>query len=74
MEWRPSRKPQTRTLTLSFLDIGMPVPNGIDAANNIREVTPESKIIFVSKTVTRSWKLLLLPQGGSICDRGKRCH
>jgi YesN/AraC family two-component response regulator len=37
-----------------LLDIGMPVLNGIDAANDIREATPESKIIFGSKTVTRT--------------------
>ena len=32
-----------------LLDIGMPILNGIEAAEKIQEVTPQSKIIFVTQ-------------------------
>ena len=34
---------------LILLDIGLPVLNGIEAADRIREVCPTSKILFVSE-------------------------
>ena len=34
---------------LILLDIGLPTLNGIDAARRIREVSPSSKILFVSE-------------------------
>lgn len=34
---------------LILLDIGLPTLNGIDAARRMREVSPESKILFVSQ-------------------------
>lgn len=34
---------------LILLDIGLPTMNGIAAARQIRELTPESKIIFVTQ-------------------------
>jgi len=34
---------------LILLDIGLPTLNGIDAARRIRELAPESKIIFLSQ-------------------------
>ena len=34
---------------LVLLDIGLPTLNGIEAARQIRKLTPESKIIFVSQ-------------------------
>ena len=34
---------------LVLLDIGLPTLNGIEAARQIREVSPESKILFVSQ-------------------------
>ena len=35
---------------LVLLDIGLPTINGIEAARRIREVSPASKILFVSET------------------------
>lgn len=34
---------------LILLDIGLPTPNGLAAAQQILELAPESKIIFVSQ-------------------------
>ena len=34
---------------LILLDIGLPTINGIEAARQIRKVSPESKIVFVSR-------------------------
>jgi DNA-binding NarL/FixJ family response regulator len=38
---------------LILLDIGMPTLNGIEAARRIREVSPKSKILFVSENRSR---------------------
>jgi len=40
---------------LIMLDIGLPALNGIEAARRIRELSPESKILFVSEN--RSWDI-----------------
>ena len=40
---------------LILLDIGLPTLNGIEAAHRIREVSPTSKILFVSQN--RSWDI-----------------
>ena len=40
---------------LILLDIGLPTLNGIEAARRIREVSPTSKILFVSEN--RSWDI-----------------
>jgi DNA-binding NarL/FixJ family response regulator len=34
---------------LILLDVGLPILNGIEAARQIRELAPESKIIFLSQ-------------------------
>ena len=34
---------------LIILDIGLPAMNGVEAARVLREVTPKSKIVFVSE-------------------------
>jgi DNA-binding NarL/FixJ family response regulator len=34
---------------LILLDIGLPIMNGIEAARQIRKVSPESKIVFLSQ-------------------------
>jgi DNA-binding NarL/FixJ family response regulator len=48
-----------------LLDIGLPVLNGIEAARQIREVSPVSKILFT--TENRSWDIVeeALRSGGS---------
>jgi len=38
---------------LILLDIGLPTLNGIEAARRIREVSPTSKILFVSENRSR---------------------
>jgi DNA-binding NarL/FixJ family response regulator len=38
---------------LILLDIGMPKMNGIEAARQIRQLSPDSKIIFVSQESSR---------------------
>jgi DNA-binding NarL/FixJ family response regulator len=43
------RKAQELLPDLILLDIGLPVVNGIEAARRIREVSPTSKILFVSE-------------------------
>jgi DNA-binding NarL/FixJ family response regulator len=40
---------------LVLLDIGLPILNGIDAARQIREFSPKSKVLFVSEN--RSWDI-----------------
>src|SRR5262249_13006887 len=40
---------------LILLDIGLPTMNGIEAARRIREVSPTSKVIFMSEN--RSWDI-----------------
>jgi DNA-binding NarL/FixJ family response regulator len=43
------RKAEELKPDLILLDIGLPTLNGIDAARQILDVVPESKIIFVSQ-------------------------
>jgi len=41
---------------LILLDVGLPTLNGIEAARRIRELSPKSKILFVSEN--RSWDIV----------------
>jgi DNA-binding NarL/FixJ family response regulator len=50
------QKAQQLQPDLILLDIGLPTLNGIEAARRIREVSPESKILFVSEN--RSWDIV----------------
>jgi DNA-binding NarL/FixJ family response regulator len=60
---------------LILLDIGLPSLNGIDVARQIRELIPESRIIFVSQDFSAdlvrealslgAWGYVLKAQAGS---------
>jgi DNA-binding NarL/FixJ family response regulator len=50
------QKAQQLQPDLILLDIGLPTLNGIEAARRIREVSPKSKILFVSEN--RSWDIV----------------
>ena len=43
------RKAEESQPDLILLDIGLPTPDGIEAARRIRKLAPESKIIFMSQ-------------------------
>jgi len=49
------QKAQELKPDLIVLDIGLPTVNGIEAARRIREVSPKSRILFVSES--RSWDI-----------------
>ena len=49
------QKAQQLQPDLILLDIGLPTLNGIDAARRIRELSPKSRILFVSED--RSWDI-----------------
>ena len=40
---------------LILMDVGLPTLNGIEAARRIRKVSPESKIIFVTRNPRPTW-------------------
>jgi len=46
-----------------LLDVDMPVLNGIEAANKIREVTPQSRIVFVTQDGDADLKAAALAAG-----------
>ena len=50
------QKAQQLQPDLILLDVGLPTLNGIEAARRIREVSPKSKILFVSEN--RSWDIV----------------
>jgi DNA-binding NarL/FixJ family response regulator len=50
------QKAQQLKPDLILLDIGLPALNGIEAAGRIREVSPKSRILFVSEN--RSWDIV----------------
>jgi DNA-binding NarL/FixJ family response regulator len=50
---------------LVLLDIGLPSLNGIEAAQRIRELSPKSKILFVSQETSTNVVQGALASGGS---------
>jgi len=50
---------------LILLDIGLPTINGIEAARRIREISPASKILFVSENRSRDVAVEALCTGAS---------
>ena len=50
------QKAQQLKPDLILLDIGLPTLNGIEAARRIRDLSPKSKILFVS--ANRSWDIV----------------
>jgi DNA-binding NarL/FixJ family response regulator len=50
------RKAEELQPNLILMDIGLPTLNGISAAHRIREVSPQSKILFLSEN--RSWDII----------------
>jgi DNA-binding NarL/FixJ family response regulator len=50
------QKAQQLQPDLILLDIGLPTLNGIEVARRIREVSPKSKILFLSEN--RSWDIV----------------
>jgi len=49
---KPSRKRLNCTLTLSC-DIGMPILNGLEAAQQISKTSPVSRIVFLTQNADR---------------------
>ncbi len=47
--WQAVQKAHELRPDLILLDIGLPNLNGLDAANRIRQVAPESRIIFLTQ-------------------------
>ena len=43
------QQPKRLQIDQILMDIGLPILNGIEAARRIREVSPTSKILFVSE-------------------------
>ena len=58
------RKAEELRPDLIVLDIGMPILNGLEAAQRIRQRSPESKIIFVSQEVSADIVQEALSLGG----------
>src|SRR4249919_381371 len=51
--WEAVQKAQELNPDLILLDIGLPNLNGLEAANRIRRVAPDAKIIFLTQNSDR---------------------
>jgi DNA-binding NarL/FixJ family response regulator len=52
--WEAVQKAQELTPDLIVLDIGLPNLNGLESANRIRQVSPDSRIIFLTQDSDRA--------------------
>jgi len=48
---------------LILLDIGMPVLNGIEAAAHIKQISPQSKVVFLTQETDADIRLSVLANG-----------
>jgi len=59
------RKAQQLKPDLVFMDVGLPILNGIEAASRIRETVPRAKILFLSQNNDRNLVNMVLNDGAT---------
>ena len=59
------RKAQQLKPDLVFMDVGLPILNGTEAASRIRETVPRAKILFLSQNNDRNLVNMVLNDGAT---------